>query len=59
MNVTFVITAFSQLMNLNTHAASVHDRRKPFKSDICDYICSQKGTMNTHEEKKLFKCDIW
>ena len=36
--------------------------KKSLKCDVCDYSCSQKGTMKTHvsmvhEEKKPFKCD--
>ena len=42
---------------------SVHEEKKPFKCDICDYRCSQKSNMNkhvasVHEGKKPFKCDI-
>ena len=41
----------------------VHEKKKPFKCDICDYSCSQKGNMkkhaeSVHERKKSFKCDI-
>ena len=48
---------------LKTHVASVHEGKKPFRRDICDYSCSLKGSMNNmekhvaavHEEKKPFK----
>ena len=48
---------------MNKHIASVHEGKKPFKYDICDYRCSQKNTMKTHissvhEGKKPFDCDI-
>ena len=33
---------------MKTHAASVHEGKKPFKCDICDYRCSLKGSMKTH-----------
>ena len=49
-NVTFVTTA-------------VHEGRKLFKCDICNYSSSQKCHINTHVEsvhegKKPFKCDF-
>ena len=48
---------------MKTHVAHVHEGKKPFKCDLCDYSCSQKDTMKrhvvlVHEEKKPFKCDI-
>ena len=41
----------------------IHEGKKPFRCDICDYSCSQKSNMKTHvasvhEEKKPFKCNI-
>ena len=41
----------------------IHEGKKPFNCDICNYRCSQKGDMKTHvasvhEGKKPFKCDI-
>ena len=48
---------------MKTHVVSVHEGKKPFKCDICDYNCSQKSVMNrhvasVHQEKKPFKCNI-
>ena len=48
---------------LKKNIVSVHEGKKPFKCDICDYRCSQKVNMNrhvasVHEEKKPFKCEI-
>ena len=33
---------------MKTHVASVHERKKPFKCDICDYSFSLKNTMKRH-----------
>ena len=33
---------------MKQHVLSVHEGKKPFKCDICDYSCSQKGHMKTH-----------
>ena len=33
---------------MNKHVASIYEEKKPFKCDICDYECSQKGSMNRH-----------
>ena len=40
---------------------SVHERKNPFKCDICDNSCSQKSQLNlhiasVHEKSKPFKC---
>ena len=48
---------------MKTHVKSVHEGKKPFKCDICDYNFSQKGDMkrhveSVHERKNPFKCDI-
>ena len=45
------------------HIASVHDRTKEFKCDVCDYCGSQKAHLDRHissihEGKKEFKCNI-
>ena len=45
------------------HIASVHEGKKPFKCQICDYSCTQKTDMThhvsfVHEKKEPFKCDI-
>ena len=33
---------------MKQHVASVHEGKKPFKCDNCDYSCSQKGNLKTH-----------
>ena len=33
---------------MKIHVASVHEGKKQFKCDICDYSCSRKGDMKTH-----------
>ena len=48
---------------MKTHIESVHEIKKPFKCDICEYRCSQKNDMkrhieSVHEKKEPFKCDI-
>ena len=48
---------------MNARVKSVHEKKKPFKCDICEYSCSQMSRLNldlelVHGEKKLFKCDI-
>ena len=47
---------------MNRQFASVHEGKKPFKCDFCDYSCSLKNKMqhvaSVHEGKKPFKCDI-
>jgi hypothetical protein len=50
-------------ISMKKHIESVHERKKPLKSDICDYSFSQKQDTNKHvasvyEGKKPFKCDI-
>ena len=55
--------------SLNRHVASVHegkkphDRKKPFKCDICNSAFIRKSNLKTHsasvhDGKKLFDCDI-
>ena len=45
---------------MNEHAERVHERKKSFKCQICDYKSSQKGDLKrhvaVHEEKKAFEC---
>ena len=61
-NVKFVLTTV--LKNcLKKHIVSVHEEERPFKCDICEFRCSQKGNMTTHvasvhEGKKPFKCGL-
>ena len=56
-----------QKPNLKRQIGSVHEGRKSFKCDICNYSCSDKTNLKrhsesvhvyTHEGKKQFKCDI-
>ena len=42
---------------MKTHAASVHEEKKPIKCDICDYSCSvistlKKLVVSVHEERR-------
>ena len=34
--------------SMNIHVASVHEGKKPFRCNICDYSCSQKSNMKSH-----------
>ena len=48
---------------MRKHIVSVHEGKKLFKCEICDYTCSQKKEMKkhiglVHEGKKTFKCVI-
>ena len=48
---------------MKTHIESVHEKKKPFKCDICDYSFSQKSDLKKHHEsvhegKRPFKCEI-
>ena len=50
----------SAKLNMDT---SVHEKKKPFKCDICDYNFSGKGNLkrhtdSVHEGKKPYKCSI-
>ena len=38
----------SRKSTMKTHVSMVHEEKKPFKCDICDYRCSQKSTIKTH-----------
>ena len=45
-----------------TRSKSVHEKKKPFKCEICGYSFSRKSNMtqhvlSVHEEKKPFKCN--
>ena len=55
--------SYTNETNLAIHIGAIHEGKKPFEFDICDYSCSQKIRMNTHissvhEGKKPFKCEI-
>ena len=44
------------------HVASVHEEKKPFKCDSCDYSCNRKINLkqhivSVHEAKRSFKCE--
>ena len=46
----------------NRHIKSVHEEKKSFKCNVCDYTCSQKHSLRrhtalVHERKKRFKCN--
>ena len=42
--------SYTQKSDMNKHIAVVHEGRKPFKCDICDYSCSQKCDTHKHIE---------
>ena len=48
---------------MKRHIESVHEGKKPFKCETCEYTYSQKSHLNqhvakVHEGKKPFKCQI-
>ena len=52
-----------QRSNLNSHMESVHEKKKPYKCEICDANFTEKQgmvshTQSVHEGIKPFKCDI-
>ena len=53
----------SQKGTINQHVRSGHERKKPFKYDICEYTSFQRGylkhhILSAHEGKNTFKSDI-
>ena len=57
------VTAVLKNCNMTQNVVSVHESKKPFKCDICEFICSQSGKLNhhvasVHDGKKAYKCDI-
>ena len=36
---------FGRLLTMNAHVASTHDGEKQFKSDTCNYSCSQLSSV--------------
>ena len=49
--------------NLKTCHASIHEGKKSFECEFCNYTFSQKGNFKTHiavvhEGKKSFRCDF-
>ena len=50
---------FKTKFHLKRHIESVHERKKPFKCNICDVSFTEMGKLNVslvHERKKPFKC---
>ena len=50
-------------LNSHVHVATVHERKKPFKCDLCNAEFTSKQRMKghiatIHEGEKQFKCDI-
>ena len=48
---------------MKIHIASVHEGKKPFNCELCNYSCSENSRMkkhiaSAHEGKKPFKCDF-
>ena len=48
---------------MKLHVESVHEGKKSFKCELCDYSCTRKDNMKTHvasvhEKKKPFKCEM-
>ena len=53
--------AFTQLVGLQRHKRSVHERVRAYKCDQCDYSCAQKGDLRqhqlaVHEQQKPHAC---
>jgi uncharacterized Zn-finger protein len=53
-------TPFSENSKLNGHIESVHEEKKPFICNICNYKCYHKPSLRRHVEsghegKKPFK----
>ena len=51
---------FKTKQNLNSHIASVHEKKKPYQCEICDKAFTEKSKMklhaaSVHEKKKPFK----
>ena len=44
---------FTTKKKLAKHIAAVHERKKQFKCDICDYSSSKKNHMNRHKFGKI------
>ena len=40
----------SQTSHMKSQVVSVHEKKKPFTSAICNYSCSLKGDMNRHKQ---------
>ena len=35
---------------MKRHVESVHEGKKPFKCELCDYTCAEKGNLKVHVE---------
>ena len=49
---------------MRKHVDIVHEKKKSFKCELCDYNCGQKGDMKkhvaiVHEKKKPFKWNMF
>ncbi len=50
-------------IDFNMHVATIQERKKPFKCDVCSTSFDRKGHLNlhvatVHEGKKQYQCDI-
>ena len=59
----YVIMIFFQAINLKNHIDAVHEERKPFKCEFCDYSCTHPSSLkkhisNIHGPKSVFKCRL-
>ena len=48
---------------MKRHVASVHEEKKTFKCDICDFSCAERNVLkvhvvSVHEGDKPSNCDI-
>ena len=58
---SFCNKSFTRISSLNTHVASVHEKRKNHKCLKCgkmfSKLCNLKDHHNTHDGVRKFKCD--
>ena len=40
--------SLSRKIKLAQHIVAIHEGKKPFKCDLCDYSCFDKGSMKKH-----------
>ena len=60
LNATLVIS-FVRNDDINQYIASVHEKKKPFKCNLCDSSFAQNDNLkvhiaSVHEKEKYFKC---